>query len=425
MRCLTKQLVLLVAAAAPARAQTIAITGGRVLPVSGAPIERGTVLIRDGRIAAVGADVAIPADAQRVDATGKIVTPGLVNAATALTVADIGAVAATRNVSARGRDGIAAAFTVWDGLNPASVLLPPARAAGITTVVIAPRGGMISGQAAVLHLVDGDAADMVMKSPVAMVGQIGSPQAMNAQSRGELMLKLREVLDDARTYSRRKADFERAQTRQFAASRLDLEALIPVLDGHIPLLLDADRASDIESALKLARDYNLKLILTGGAEAWQVAAKIAAAHVPVLTGAMNNIPESFSSLGTRQENAGLLRRAGVTVAIIGNAGGGDEDAFNVRNVRFEAGNAVAYGMSRDDALRAITLTPAEIFGVADRVGSLQPGRDADVVVWSGDPFEFATQPEHVFIRGREVRAVTRQDMLEQRYKTLPPNYRKP
>jgi imidazolonepropionase-like amidohydrolase len=425
MRLLTKQLLLVFAAVGSARAQTIAITGGRVLPVSGAPIERGTVLIRDGRIVAVVADVAIPADAQRVDATGKIVTPGLVNAATALSVADIGAVAATRNVSARGTNGIAAAFTVWDGLNPASVLLPPARAAGITTVVIAPRGGMISSQAAVLHLVEGDAADMVLRSPVAMVGQIGLPQAINAQSRGELMLKLREVLDDARTYSRRKSDFERAQTRPFAASRLDLEALIPVLEGRVPLLLDADRASDIESALKLARDYNLKLILTGGAEAWLVADKIAAAHVPVLTGAMNNIPESFSSLGTRQENAGLLRRAGVTVAIIGNAGGGDEDAFNVRNVRFEAGNAVAYGMSREDALRAITLTPAEIFGVADRVGSLQPGRDADVVVWSGDPFEFATQPEHVFIRGREVRAVTRQDMLEQRYKTLPPNYRRP
>jgi imidazolonepropionase-like amidohydrolase len=424
MRRLTK-LVLLVVAAVPARGQTVAITGGRVLPVSGAPIERGTVLIRDGRIVAVGADLAIPADVQRVDATGKVVTPGLVNAATALSIVDIGAVPATRNVSARGRDGIAAAFTVWDGLNPASVLLPPARAAGITTVVIAPRGGLISGQGAVLHLVEGDAAAMVMRSPVAMFGQIGAPQSIGAQSRGELMLKLREVLDDARTYNRRKADFERAQTRQFAASRLDLEALLPVLDGRVPLVLDADRASDIESALKLARDYNIKLILTGGAEAWMVADKLAAARVPVMTGAMNNIPESFSSLGTRQENAGLLRRAGVTVIIIGNAGGGDEDAFNVRNVRFEAGNAVAYGMSRDDALRAITLTPAEVFGVADRVGSLQAGKDGDVVVWSGDPFEFASQAEHVFIRGREVRGETRQDKLEQRYKSLPPDYRKP
>ena len=393
--------------------------------MSGAPLAKGTVLMRDGRIVAIGADVPIPADAQRIDATGKIVTPGIVNAATELSVVDIGAVTATRNVSARGREGIAAAFTVWDGLNPASVLIPPARTAGITSVVIAPRGGLLSGQAAVLHLVEGTAADMVMRSPVAMVGQIGSPQQANAQSRGELLLKLREVLDDARAYARRRADYERAQTRQFAASRLDLEALTPVLDGRMPLLLEVDRASDIESALKLARDYNVKLIISGAAEAWMVADKLAAARVPVLTGAMNNIPLSFSSLGTRQENAGLLRRAGVTVVIIGNAGGGDEEAFNVRNVRFEAGNAVAYGMTREDALRAITLTPAEVFGVADRIGSLQPGKDADLVVWSGDPFEFSTQPEHVFIRGREVRATTRQDLLEERYKNLPPNYRRP
>jgi len=425
MRRLTILVLLACVVTAPAAAQTIAITGGTVYPVSGPPIQGGTVLMRDGRIVAVGSNVSVPGDAQRVDATGKFVTPGIVNAATQLSVVDIGAVANTRNLSARGREGIAASFTVWDGLNPVSVLIPPARAGGITSVVIAPRGGLIAGQAAVLHLVPGTAADMVMKSPVAMVGQVGGAQQAGAQSRGELMLHLREVLDDARAYNRRKADYERAQTRQFAASRLDLEALGPVLDGRVPLLLEADRASDIESALKLARDYNLKLIISGAAEAWMVADKLAAARVPVLTGAMNNIPLSFSSLGERQENAGLLRRAGVTVAIIGNAGGGDEDAFNVRNVRFEAGNAVAYGMTRDDALRAITLTPAEVFGVADRIGSLQVGKDADVVVWSGDPFEFATQPEHVFIAGREIHESTRQDLLEQRYKTLPPDYKRP
>jgi len=262
---------------------------------------------------------------------------------------------------------------------------------------------------------------MILRSPVAMVGQIGSPQQIGAQSRGELLLRLRELLEDTRTYQRRKADFERAQTRSFAASRLDLEALAPVIDGRLPLLLEVDKASDIESALKLARDYGVRLAISGAAEAWMVADKLAAARVPVLTGAMNNIPQSFASLGARQENAALLRRAGVPVIIIGNAGGGEE-TFNVRNVRFEAGNAVAYGMSREDALRAITLTPAEVFGVANRIGSLQPGRDGDVVVWSGDPFEFATQPEHVFVRGRESRTPTRQDLLEQRYKSLPPEY---
>ena len=420
-RLSTPFLLLALGGSIPAAGQTVAITGGTVYPVSGAPIERGTVLIRDGKIVAVGADVAVPADAQRVDATGKIVTPGFVNAATSLGISEIGAVTATADRSARGRDGVAAGFSVWDGLNPASVLIAPARAAGITSVLIAPQGGFISGQAAVVQLVDGSAADMILRSPVAMVGQIGSPQQIGAQSRGELLLRLRELLEDTRTYQRRKADFERAQTRSFAASRLDLEALAPVIDGRLPLLLEVDKASDIESALKLARDYGVRLAISGAAEAWMVADKLAAARVPVLTGAMNNIPQSFASLGARQENAALLRRAGVPVIIIGNAGGGEE-TFNVRNVRFEAGNAVAYGMSREDALRAITLTPAEVFGVANRIGSLQPGRDGDVVVWSGDPFEFATQPEHVFVRGRESRTPTRQDLLEQRYKSLPPEY---
>jgi imidazolonepropionase-like amidohydrolase len=140
---------------------------------------------------------------------------------------------------------------------------------------------------------------------------------------------------------------------------------------------------------------------------------------------MNNIPAGFAALGQRQENAGLLSKAGVPVALIGNAGGGDEEAFNVRNLKQEAGNAVSYGMTWDNALRAVTLTPAEIFGVADRVGSLQPGREGNVVVWSGDPFEFTTVAEHVFVRGREITAPTRQDLLEQRYRTLPPDYKRP
>jgi imidazolonepropionase-like amidohydrolase len=136
--------------------------------------------------------------------------------------------------------------------------------------------------------------------------------------------------------------------------------------------------------------------------------------VPVLTGALDNIPSSFATLGSRQENAGLLAKAGVPLVIVGNAG----EAFNVRNIRQEAGNAVAYGLGWDAALRAVTLSVAEQFGVADRVGSLQPGRDANVVVWSGDPFEFATIAEHVFVKGRPVKRPSRQDELTERYRRL-------
>ena len=417
--------LLLLAGALPVQAQSIAITGGRVFPVSGPVIENGTVLIRDGRIVAVGSGIAIPADARRIDATGRWVTPGLVNAATSVGIQEIGAVGSTVETTARTTQqlqrGVSASFNVWEGFNPASVLIPAARKGGITTAAVLPQGGLISGRGAVMQLVPGGGiTEMLLRSPVVMVAQLGAQG-----TRGEQWSRLREVLDDARTYSRRRAEFERSATREFAATRLDLEALIPVVEGRLPLLLGVDRASDIEAALILARDYRLRLMIGGGAEAWMVASKLAAARVPVLTGAMNNIPGSFSTLGQRQENAGLLRRAGVQVAIIGNAGGGDEEAFNVRNVRFEAGNAVAYGMTWDDALRAITLTPAELFGVADRVGSLQAGRDGDVIVWSGDPFEFASQPERVFIRGAEVTGPSRQDLLEQRYRTLPPSYRGP
>ena len=171
-----------------------------------------------------------------------------------------------------------------------------------------------------------------------------------------------------------------------------------------------------KNALKIASDFGIKLIIADAAEAWMVAGKLAAAHVPVLTGAMNNIPGSFSSLGSAQENAAALRRAGVDVILIGDSGVGDGETFNVRDLKQEAGNAVAYGMSYDDALRAVTLTPAEVFGLSDRIGSLQAGRDANLVIWSGDPFEFSTQVEHVFIRGREVKEKSRQDMLTDRYK---------
>ena len=336
--------------------------------------------------------------------------------------AHVRAVTGTRETTARGRDGIAAAFMPWEGLNPASVLLGPARDGGITSAVIVPQGGLISGQAAVIHIVPGTASDLILRAPVAMVASLGQ---VNGMPRAETIMRLREILSDARVYRIRRADFERAQTRPLAASRLDLEALLPVLDGKEPLLINADKASDIDAALRLAREFTFRLIIGGGAEAWQIADRLAAAKVPVLTGAMNNIPGSFASLGQRQENAGILARAGVTVLLVGNAGGGDEEAFNVRNVRYEAGNAVAYGMEWNAALRAITLSPAEVFGVADRVGSLQAGRMADVVVWSGDPFEFASQPERVFVRGVQTTTPSRQDLLEQRYKTLPPNYRAP
>ena len=422
---LTSLIAALACSATVSTAQTVAITGARVYPVSSAPIENGTVLIRDGKIIAVGANVAIPADARRVDATGKWVTPGLVNSSTRLGLVEVGQVADTRNDAARGKDNIAAAFTVWEGLNTRSVLIAPARHEGVTSVVILPSGGqLVSGQAAMLNLVDGMPSDMVIRTPIAMLAQVESPTGAGVGARGELLVKLRELIEDTRAFMRNRAAFERAQTRDYSARRLDLQAMIPVVEGRLPLLVVADKATDIDAALRIGRESGIRIIIGGGAEAWLVAGRLAAAKVPVLTGAMNNIPGGFTTLGQMQENAGLLRRAGVQVILIGN-GGGDEETFNVRNIKQEAGNAVAYGMTWDDALRAVTLTPAEVFGVADRIGSLQSGRDGNVVIWSGDPFEFSSIAEHVFVMGKEYLELDRQQLLTERYKTLPPGKASP
>jgi len=411
-------------AAATAGAQTIAITGGTVFPISGPKIERGTVLIVNGKITAVGgANTVVPAGATKIDATGKWVTPGLFNAATSLGLAEGNPQSGGYNEShAKGEKGIAASFNVWEGMNPASTFIAETRRDGITTAVVAPaRGSLISGRAAVVDLNGESVAAMLVRAPVAMVGELGG----GAEARGEEYAHFREVLSDAKTYGLRKAAYDNNAIRPLAASREDLEALAPVVAGTMPIIIEANKASDIRAALGIAKQFSLKLVIEGGAEAWEVAQELAAAHVPVLAGAMNNIPNSFSSLGHRQENPGLLRAAGVQVVIIGDGGGLGEDNYNARNVRYEAGNAVAYGMKWDDALRAVTLAPAEVMGVADRVGSLQIGREADVVVWSGDPFEFATVAEHVYVRGVENSAPTRQQMLIDRYKNKPPTYGKP
>ena len=407
--------VLLSVASLPAMSQTIAITNGKVYPVSGPPISNGTVLIRDGVIVAVGMNVSIPAGAQRIDANGKIVTPGLINSLTEVGVIEIGQVRDTNDAAAKGSNNIAASFRIWDGLNPSSSLFAPTRNEGVTTVIVAPRGGLISGQAAAIDLANGHVSDVLRRGPVAMIAQMSSAAGAGTTARGELIGKLRALLDDVKYYASHRGDYDRAQTRTLGATNTDLEALIPVVEGNLPLIIDADSMAEIDAALALARDYKLQIMISGGAEAWLTADRLAATHVPVLTGAMNNIPGSFATLNQRQENAALLRRAGVRVALVGN-GDGDESHFNARNIKYEAGSAVAYGMNYDDALRSITLTPAELFGLSDRIGSLQAGRDANVVVWSGDPFEFSSQAEHVFIHGHEVKEPSRQDLLIDRYK---------
>ena len=396
-------------------AQTIAITGGTVYPASGPKIDNATVLIRDGRIAAVGANVAIPAGATRIDATGKWVTPGLIDGAGQMGLREISAVQGTNESTLHGTD-VAAAFNVAEGINPASTLIPVTRIEGVTTTLAVPGGELIWGQAVLIDLDGATIEAMVAKSPVAIVADLSEgAKGAGGGSRAGVAQRLRRIFNDALEYSRRRADYTRAQMQNLAAPAADLEALLPVLRGQLPLIAVANRRSDIETALRIAREYKLRLILAGAAEGWQVADQIAGAGVPVLVQPLDNIP-TYDALGVRYENAALLARGGVKVSLL------ETQTENSRNLRQQAGNAVAYGMTWEQALRAVTLSPAEAFGVADRYGSLDAGKVANVVVWTGDPFEFSTGVEHVFIRGKEIPLRSRQTELLERYRTLPPKY---
>lgn len=432
-------------AAPQAQAATVAIVNARILNPGAAEIPSGTVVVRDGKIVAVGAGVATPAGAQVLDAKGGVLTPGFVAVNSMLGAVEVSAVGDDIDVKT---PDLGAAFDVQYALNPDSVVIPVARLGGITSAVVTPRaeggqGGagehddsgaeatsgapssehahhLFAGQAAVIQLARG--SDMLLKPKVAMVSPFGDAGAKVAGgARGAQYVLLKEALADVRAYMRNRAAYERAGYRDLSLSRADLEALIPVVNGQMPLVAVANKASDIRAVLKLARDENIKLILTGAAEAWRVAPELAAARVPVILNPILNRPTSFETLGATMENAARLEAAGVTVAIEGNSG-----AHRAHEMRYNAGVAVANGMTKAGALAAVTINPAKIFGVAGRVGSLEPGKDADLVVWSGDPFEPLSKPHLILVRGEAQPLRSRQLDLRDRYldlnRPMPPGY---
>jgi imidazolonepropionase-like amidohydrolase len=398
------------ASAVPLGAQTIAITGGTVYPVSGPRIERGTVLIRDGRIVAVGADIEIPAGAQRVDATGKWVTPGLIHAASRAGLG-VGTVSGLGEGTRAG--DVTPSFSPAEGVDPAALTLAETRTGGITTALLPPGGTFFRGHAAAIDLA-GDRLDALLIRPdAALVLDLGGgSREAGGGSRAGIMARARQLFRDARTYSERRADFQRAQIQPLAAPGAELEALLPALRREVPVYVLANRRMDIENALRLGAEFGLRLVLFGAVEGWMVASELREAGVAVAVEPLRNIP-SFEGLGARLDNAALLRAAGVEVILAGTDDGGD------RNLRWAAGSAVAHGMTWDDALRAVTLAPALAFGLEDR-GSLEPAKVANVVVWSDDPLDFRGHAERMYVRGREVSLRTREAELLERYRTLPP-----
>ncbi len=420
--------------ASPALAQDLtAITGGRVLTGTSV-IENGTVVIQNGRIVSVGTGAA-PSGARVIDARGAVVTPGLVAVDAGLGASEVSSVNGSDDLS-NSANTISASFDVSYGLDPWSFTLPVARLGGITRAVVIPNhpgagGGdhshvddsdfagvgsaglqspsLFAGQASIIHLAAG--TEILVRPRVAMVAPFGEAGANIAGgARGAQFVQFKETLAEVRLYARNRAAYDRAGVRDLSLSRADLEALIPVANGDMPLIVTVRRAADILQVLRLADEEGIDLILDGADEGWLVAAQISAAEVPVLLTPIDNLPGNFETRAARMENAAALNAAGVVIAIKG------QGIHRAREARFNAGNAVSHGLPFEAAIAALTVNPARIFGMAGQFGELRAGAAADVVVWDGDPLEPLSSVTAQFINGQQQDLTSRQILLRDRYR---------
>ena len=394
-----------------AAAQTVAIMDGRVHTVSGGVIEEGDVIIRDGRIVEVGADLTAPAGASVINAAGKVVTPGLFGAFSSIGLVEIGAVEDANDAGPGEGFPLGAALNVIDAYNPQSVVIPVNRAGGVTRALSAPSAGetLFAGKAAVIDL--SGRVNSVTRADAAQVVVMGESGAQReGGTRMGAWAVLREYLDEARSYAANPNDYvRRPHSGRFMLS--DLKALGPVVAGEQPLVVAVNSANDIRALIRLKNTYRLNVVIVGGAEAWRVARELAEAQIPVITSGMDNLPNNFESIDATLKNAARLNQAGVKISFY-------DGAHNIRLVRQHAGNAVAEGLPYEAALKALTINPAEMFGVGAQLGTLDAGKIADVVIWDGDPLEVTSKPEAVFINGRPQDLDNRQQMLIERYRDL-------
>jgi imidazolonepropionase-like amidohydrolase len=444
-------MALALTAAAPAAAQTIAITGGTVALGDGSePIQGGTVIVRDGRIVAAGANVAIPANAQRVDATGRWVTPGIVSGFSRVGIVEVNAVGGTNDISAA-NSPFSAAIDVAPAVNPRTTAIAISRSAGVTRAAVAPgtSKSIFAGQGAVIDL--GADMDPITRARAFQFVEMGEEGANEAGgSRPAMYVLFRNALREARDISRysgvsggsggareprandqRDLPLEEVPNSRLMGSnvqrgedvlltRFDAAALVPVLQGRQLLLVHVERASDILQVLGLKREFpNLRLVLVGATEGWTVADRIKAANVPVIANALNDLPSTFEQLAATQSNVARLKQAGVRVSLgqINN-----EEGHQLRWSTQYAGNLVAIGkvpghsgLTWGEALQTITSAPAEALGLGGELGSLRPGRRGDVVVWDGDPLENGSSPVLVLIDGVQQPLENRQTKLRDRY----------
>ena len=409
----------------PGKKPTVAIRNATIVPVSSATIPNGTIVFSNGLITGVGATVNIPANATVIDGTGLFVYPGLIDAGSHVGLEEISAVPGTVDTAELGDINPNARAEV--AVNPHSNLIPVTRVNGITSVVTEPEGGIISGSSAMINLAGWTPQEMMVKAPVAM--HLHFPRlrtAFDEQPQDEEAAKeatknytrqidkLRDVFRDAQAYSKASA----ARTQNASIKRIDrdliLEALVPVVEGREPVVIHADSARDIRAALKFADEFKLKVILADGDDVAQVIPDLKSRNIPVILGPILALPpREDDPYDLVFSNAKTLNDAGIPFAIQ------SSDAHNARNLPYNAAACAAFGLPKDVALRSITLAPAQIFGVADKVGSLETGKLANIIVTDGDPLEIVTHVKRLFIGGERITLDTNQTLLYEKFKARP------
>jgi imidazolonepropionase-like amidohydrolase len=409
----------------PGTKPTVAIRNATIVPVTSAPIARGTIVFANGVITAIGTDVAIPAGATIVDGTGLSVYPALIDSGSSVGLVETDSVSGTVDTSELGEINPNAQAAV--AINPHSELIPVTRVNGITHVVTTPEGGIISGQSALIQLAGWTPNEMVVKAPVAM--NIRFPRIRSApivdvpEDEGETerrksytrdLNRLRDLFRDARAYA--KASAARAsdsKVRRFDRD-LVLEALVPVVEGREPVVLHANFARDIKAALEFADEFELKVILSGAQDVARVIPELKRRNIPVLLGPIMALParedDPYDLLFT---NAKTLYDNGIRFAIQ------SSDSHNTRNLPYHAAACAAFGLPKDEALKAVTIYPAQIFGVADRIGSLEVGKQANVILTDGDPLELRTNVRRVFIAGEDIPMDSRHTLLYKKFENRP------
>jgi imidazolonepropionase-like amidohydrolase len=400
----TLLLVAPVDSASAADGRGIAITGAQIYTLSEAGrIENGVLLVRDGRIEAVGADLSVPEGYEVIDAAGRIVTPGLIESYSSLGLVEISGERTTVD-SAVAEYPSGASFDVRYALNPAAVALAVNRRDGVTRAVTVPRPGNdpFAGWGALIRL---GGEPMLVQPELGMFAAVGAAvSAYVGGSRAAVIQRVRRGLTLAASYNP-----NRYQPGPGDFSHQDLAALRRFRNSDAPLVVSVDRANEIREAVSLADDFDLDLIVVGGAEAWQEADLLARQSVAVVVNVLGNLPSSYERLGARHDNATLLHAAGVRVLLTA------AESQNARKIRQMAGNAVAHGMPWEAALAAMTREAATAWGMEKGAGTLSEGAPADLVIWTGDPLELTEWAEAVLIDGAWQDMSSRQTRLFDRY----------